>query len=170
MDFLIYLNPLSFLFGALTLFLTPFGWAFLAFSAALYYLACSKKTSDHGEWTLGLFLVAFWLSHLVSERSPTTPTYPCGRTQGVTEGVCEVYSTAGFPFPSLHYFPAGDEPYLGMWPLFFFNAFLFAIVSWLIVRRLPKEILEMKLAMRTLLVLGVLITLIGEVVILLRFD
>ena len=170
MNVFMYLNPILFAFGALALLASPFGWIFIALSVALYFLAKYKKGFEHGQWTLGLFLTSFWLAHLMSERAPTISTYPCGRTQGATEGVCEVWSTAGFPFPSLHYFPAGDVPYIGMWPMFFLNAIIFAALSFIVVRLLPKNIINNKRARMALFVVGILITLIGESIIMLRFD
>lgn len=170
MNYLMYLNPFLLVFGALALLLSPFGWIFIAISIVVYFSAIHKKTPGHGQLTLGLFLTAFWLIHLISERAPTISTYPCGRTQGATEGVCEVWSTAGFPFPALHYFPAGDVPHIGMWPMFFLNALIFAILSFLIVRCLPKKVVENKYLRVGLLVIGVLLTLIGESVVMLRFD
>src|SRR3990167_5350395 len=144
MNFLMYLNPLLLVIGVFALLLSPFGWVFIAISIAVYFSAIYKKTAEYGQWTLGLFLTTFWLIHLISERASTISTYPCGRTQGATEGACEVWSTAGFPFPSLHYFPAGDVPHIGMWPMFFLNALIFAILSLLIVRFLPKKVTESK--------------------------
>lgn len=170
MKLLLYLNPLLLAFGAFALFLSHFGWVFLAISGAVYALASYKKTSEHGQWTLAVFLASFWLAHLLSERAPTVSSYPCGRTQGATEGGCEVWSTAGFPFPSLHYFPAGDVPHIGMWPLFFFNAVIFALLSLGIVRFFPKQLIEKRWIKVGIMVLGVLLTLIGEATIMLRFD
>ncbi len=165
-----YQNPLILVFGVFALLASPFGWIFVALSAAVYFLAIYKKRSEHGQWTLSLFLTSFWLAHLISERAPTISSYPCGRTQGATEEVCEVWSTSGFPFPSLHYFPAGDVPDIGMWPMFFFNTVIFAALSFIVVRFLPKKIIENKVARTGLLIFGILLTLIGESVIMLRFD
>jgi hypothetical protein len=165
-----YLNPLILVIGAFALLLSSFGWIFIALSALIYFLAGYKKTTYHQQWTLGLFLTSFWITHLRSEREPTISLYPCGRTQGVSEGMCEVWSTAGFPFPSLHYFPAGDVPYLGMWPMFFLNALIFSALSLIIIRFMSKGVLENKWMRIGLLVIGVLMTLVGEATIMLRFD
>lgn len=94
--------------------------------------------------------------------------YPCGR-EGWELG-CEVSSSAGFPLPALHYFPAGDTPYLGMWPAFFLNAAIFAIVSIIIARVLPKQVLEHDVVRKIILGVGVFLMLIGQAIIMFRFD
>lgn len=170
LSILTFANPILLLFGALALISSLFGWLFVVLSAFVYWLASYKKSTHAGQLTLGVFLTAFWIAHLISERAPTLALYPCGRTQGATEGMCEVWSTAGFPFPALHYFPAGDVPYTGMWLLFFVNALIFAALSFVLVRFAPKSILEHKWLRIGVLVLGVLLTLAGQATIMLRFD
>lgn len=165
-----FLNPVILVFGVIALFFTPFGWLFIALSLFTYFLAGYRKSAHIQQWTLGLFLTSFWITHLLSEREPTSALYNCGRTQGLTEGMCEVWSTAGFPFPSLHYFPAGDVPHIGMWPMFFINAFIFSVLSLIITRFIPKTVIENKYIRVGLLVVGFLATLYGQSVIMLRFD
>lgn len=170
MLFIPYLNPIFWAFGALALIASPFGWLFVLLTVLLFSVAKRVAYGESGAtWAVGLFLAAFWSAHLVSERTPTIDIYPCGRSQGV-EGGCLVSSTAGFPFPSLQYFPAGDVPHVGMWPMFFVNAFLFAAVALLIARYLPSRIRNQRIPRKLVLAVGIVLMLAGEAVIMLRFD
>lgn len=158
--------------GAFSTFVHPFGLLFLLLSTVVFGLSIliAKKPfqKEIGEWALGLFLVAFWFTHLLSERAPSVTDYPCGG-EG-TLCACAVNSTAGFPFTSLHYFSTCDGPHIGMWPFFFLNAALFALIAIPVARALPEKILKNKIVRRIVLVLGMLLLFAGQGLILLRFD
>ncbi|EKD32935.1 MAG: hypothetical protein ACD_76C00111G0001 [uncultured bacterium] len=171
--FYILSSPLLIFIGIIHTFLTPFGLIFVMLIMLVFGIArliTNKKLKEQvSEWTLALFLTVFWIVHLISEGAPTISSYPCGRDQGVIGG-CQVMSSAGFPFHGMHYFPAGDTPYVEMWPLFFLNAIIFAVLAMFIARFLPKNLLEQKILRRMILIIGIVLLLIGQGIIVLRFD
>lgn len=157
------------IYGAFISAFSPFAWIFWIISGASYLGARALTRAfrhERAEWTVGLFWVVFWASHILSERAATRGTYPCGY---MTTGQCPVVSSAGFPFVSLHYFGAGDEPLLSMWPVFFLNAGLIALACVLVSRWIPAKWLRSKMRYG-LLVAGLALAFIGQGLIALRFD
>lgn len=168
------MSPMLVLMGIFATLASPFGWLFIVLCLAVaavagYRLKVEKKLAVR-QWALGIFLTTFWFAHLVSEGKPTIESYPCGRTQGSVESGCEVWTTAGFPFPALHYYPAGDVPPVSMWPMFFLNAGIFALLAILIARFLPKSVIEHKIIRRIILGFGVFFLLVGQAIVMLRYD
>lgn len=166
-------SPMLILMGIFATFVSPFSWVFIGLCLVVVVIAGYRyqgTVTSVRQWALGIFLTSFWFAHLVSEGRPTIDSYPCGRVQGSVEIGCEVWSTAGFPLPALHYFPAGDVPHIGMWPNFFLNALMFATVTIVITRLLPKSVINHNLTRKLALAFGVFFLLVGQATVMLRFD
>lgn len=161
--------------GIIATFLSPFGLLFVALTIAVFVLAwrgsTKKAAQAMAEWTTGVYLLAFWILHWIS-RDPAAADviYPCRQLMG---DACPAMPMAsgGFPFTALHYFPAGDTPYMSMWPLFFLNVLLFGFAALLIARFAPEHWLAKQWKWGRLVVIaGVIATLIGEGLIMLAYD
>lgn len=170
MNILSTFDPVLIIFGLPALLLSPFSWVFLLLSFVVFFVVRYFRTTTYAELTVGLFWVVFWASQLLSEQGAVREFYACGRTQGSMEGMCEVVSSAGFPFIALHYFPAGDMPHIGMWPLFFANAAICALVTAIVVQFLPKQVVENKYLRLSVFVFGLVMMVIGQGAIMLHFD
>ncbi len=160
------------LIGIIGMFLSPFGLIFVALSVTVFVLAwrgSSKKIARAvAEWTTGAYLLVFWVLHWISNGSAKIVTHACGYMMG---DICPVMGSGGFPFTALHYFPAGDTPHASMWPLFFLNVLIFGFVALLISRFASEHWMAKQWKWgRIILILGIIATLIGEGMIMLRYD
>ncbi len=163
---------LGLLIGIIGTFLSPFGLLFVAATIGVFVLAwrgSTKKVAQAvAEWTTGVYLLVFWILHWISNGPAAMATFPCGVMMA---DACPVMGSGGFPFTALHSFPAGDTPYTSMWPLFFLNVLIFGFVALLISRFAPERWMAKQWKWgRIVLILGIVATLIGEGLIMLRYD
>jgi uncharacterized MnhB-related membrane protein len=146
--------------------LHPFSYAYALFCIATYYLVfrLSEKRRDLAITTASLGSVFLWISlwlsiKILPQSSPVNVSAPI--------------ESAGFPFTAFLYPhpPMGnDVPPLNMWPPFFLNAVIWMSIAWVILHITKRFGWNQRKIYPTIIILGILCSLIGLGYTLVKFD